>query len=180
MDILTIRRTLLAQGFTHFQTMAGWRRIQEFDPYGLAPASEEFGTAAGKNWRETYTPYAGEIIEHVDDSSPQTVVQTYVRDLPTGTLSAPFMLGGFPVSTGRPYQIHVVTDEDSGGAAGWTEFTREIHATSLSEALAICERQDAGRVTAQYGVTDADLDEARRDGLRLTDDGFLMDALEEA
>lgn len=95
LGVLELRAALLAQGFTEYQTMAGWRPIEQFDPYGMAPPTPT--TPAGKNWGPKWTPYEGVIVTDAGE--------TVIRDYPGKDFAAPLVLGGFPVrkATTAPY-----------------------------------------------------------------------------
>jgi hypothetical protein len=88
MGVLEIRAELLAQGFTHYETRAGLRPLEQFDPYGMAPPTPT--TPAGLNWGPRWTPYEGAIIT---TEAGETIVQDY----PGKDFAAPLVLGGFPI-----------------------------------------------------------------------------------
>ena len=73
----------------------------------------------------------------------------------------------------KPYRILTVTDD--GGASGWTEHIRSVEATSVSEALTMIERSDAGKLAVHaYGICPEDYAQARAEGIAFNDaDGLL-------
>lgn len=89
LGVLEIRAALLADGFTHYETRAGLRPLEQFDPYGMAPPTDT--TPAGLNWGPKWTPYEGAIVTEADG-------QTVIRDWPGKDFAPPLFLGGFPVS----------------------------------------------------------------------------------
>jgi hypothetical protein len=70
----------------------------------------------------------------------------------------------------RDFRITCANDDD-----GTTEY-RDYRTSSIGEALAMAERDDAGRQTLTYGIQPEDYDGARAEGIAFNEaDGLLVD-----
>ena len=70
----------------------------------------------------------------------------------------------------RAYRI--ISMDTTDGA----EYHHTIHATSVSEALQMAERADAGKADRVYGITSADYPQAQGEGITFNEaDGLLID-----
>ena len=78
----------------------------------------------------------------------------------------------------RTYAVKAVSAaflNDGVSADGLIEEIREYEATALSEALAMAERDDAGRADFVYGILPEDYDIARAEGIDFNEaDGLLI------
>jgi hypothetical protein len=115
-----------------FETLAGWRPMAQFDPYGMAPP--DGAVPAGANWGPQWTPYAGEIVQAADGA-------VSVRDVPAFPAIRPFLLGRFPVRLER-----VASAEPCvlcGGASG-----RPAGADGTACAVCVAEADEYARELA--------------------------------
>ena len=123
---------------------------------------------------------AAQTLEQLDRLTVQWIGYSYCEEDPgewTADTLREFLAGyitegvemGQVSDNEREYQIIAIDPRTKA------EETRTITASSIGEALTIAERQDAARATRNYGITSADFDAARDEGIEFNEtDGRLV------